>query len=307
AAHGAGGVAPDGVVPAVSPPSRALRAAPGRRLRRRLRAPRGSARAGRPARQGVRHPDPHELLHLPPMTRDASDGVRAVPVALKGVRRRLEGVHGRAYWKSLEELAGDPAVEEMLRREFPEQASMFDDPLGRRQFLTLMGASLALAGLTACTRQPEEKVVPYVKPPEGVVPGRPLFFATAVLDGGYAKGVLVESHLGRPTKIEGNPDHPISLGATDARGQAAILDLYDPDRLPTLMSLGQILPWGSFLASMKSALDAQRPAQGGGIRILTETVTSPTLAAQIKDFLTEFPAANWHQWEAAGRDAARAG
>jgi molybdopterin-containing oxidoreductase family iron-sulfur binding subunit len=241
------------------------------------------------------------------MTRDASADGRVVPVALSGVRRRLEGATGRAYWKSLEELAGDPAVEEMLRREFPEQASLFDDPLGRRQFLTLMGASLALAGLTGCTRQPVEKVVPYVKPPEGVVPGRPLFFATAVLDGGYAKGVLVESHLGRPTKIEGNPDHPTSLGATDARGQAAILDLYDPDRLPTLMNLGQILPWGSFLASMKSALDAQRPAQGAGIRLLSETVTSPTLAAQIKDLLTEFPAAKWHQWEAAGRDAARAG
>ena len=241
------------------------------------------------------------------MTRDANDDTKGVPVELAGVRRRLEGVRGRTYWKSLEELAGDPAIEEMLRREFPEQASLFDDPVGRRQFLTLMGASLALAGLTACTRQPEEKVVPYVKPPEDVVAGRPLFFATAVLDGGYAKGVLVESHLGRPTKIEGNPDHPASLGATDARGQASILDLYDPDRSQTLTHIGEILPWGSFLASMKSALDAQRPLQGGGIRLLTETVTSPTLAAQIKGFLAEFPGAKWHQWEPAGRDAARAG
>ncbi|HEY2945639.1 MAG TPA: TAT-variant-translocated molybdopterin oxidoreductase, partial [Vicinamibacteria bacterium] len=229
------------------------------------------------------------------MTRGASDG-EGVPVELAGVRRRLQGARGRTYWKSLEELAGDPMVEEMLRREFPEQASLFDDPLGRRQFLTLMGASLALAGLTGCTRQPEEKIVPYVKPPEDVVPGRPLFFATAVLDGGYAKGVLVESHLGRPTKIEGNPDHPASLGATDARGQASILDLYDPDRAPTLTHIGEILPWGSFLASMKSALDAQRPLQGAGIRLLTETVTSPTLAAQIKGFLAEFPGAKWHQW-----------
>ena len=241
------------------------------------------------------------------MKPEARAEAKAVPVELAGVRRRLEGATGRTYWKSLEELAGDPAVEDMLRREFPEQASMFDDPLGRRQFLTLMGASLALAGLTGCTRQPEEKVVPYVKPPEGVIAGRPLFFATAVLDGGYAKGVLVESHLGRPTKIEGNPDHPASLGATDARGQAAILDLYDPDRSQTLMHLGEILPWGSFLASMKSALDAQRPVQGSGIRLLTETVTSPTLAAQIKALFAEFPAAKWHQWEPAGRDAARAG
>jgi MoCo/4Fe-4S cofactor protein with predicted Tat translocation signal len=241
------------------------------------------------------------------MTRDANDEGKGVPVERAGVRRRLEGARGRTYWKSLEELAGDPAVEEMLRREFPEQASLFDDPVGRRQFLTLMGASLALAGLTGCTRQPEEKIVPYVKPPEDVVAGRALFFATAVLDGGYAKGVLVESHLGRPTKIEGNPDHPASLGATDARGQASILDLYDPDRSQTLTHIGEILPWGSFLASMKSALDAQRPLQGAGIRLLTETVTSPTLAAQIKGFLAEFPGAKWHQWEPAGRDAARAG
>jgi molybdopterin-containing oxidoreductase family iron-sulfur binding subunit len=241
------------------------------------------------------------------MIDDERDEPKAVPVALAGVRRRLEGAQGRAYWKSLEELAGDPAVEEMLRREFPEQASVFDDPVGRRQFLSLMGASLALAGLTGCTRQPDEKIVPYVKPPEEVVPGRPLFFATAVLDGGYAKGVLVESHLGRPTKIEGNPDHPASLGATDARGQAALLDLYDPDRSPTLSYLGEIRPWGTFLAAMKAALDAQRPQKGAGLRLLTETVTSPTLAAQIKALLSEFPAAKWHQWEPAGRDAVRAG
>jgi molybdopterin-containing oxidoreductase family iron-sulfur binding subunit len=241
------------------------------------------------------------------MSHDDHGEPKAVPVQLAGVRRRLEDAQGRAYWKSLEELARDPAVEELLRREFPEQASVFDDPVGRRQFLSLMGASLALAGLTACTRQPDEKIVPYVKPPEEVVPGRPLFFATAVLDGGYAKGVLVESHLGRPTKIEGNPDHPASLGATDARGQAALLDLYDPDRSQTLSYLGEIRPWGQFLAGMKSALEAQRPQKGAGIRLLTETITSPTLAAQIKAFLTEFPAAKWHQWEPAGRDAVRAG
>src|SRR2546428_8335974 len=107
------------------------------------------------------------------MTREANDEVRSVPVELAGVRRRLEGARGRTYWKSLEELAGDPAVEEMLRREFPEQPSPFDHPLGRRQFLTLMGPSLALPGLTACTRQPDEKVVPHAKPPGDAVPGRP--------------------------------------------------------------------------------------------------------------------------------------
>ena len=214
---------------------------------------------------------------------------------------------GRGYWKSLEELARSPQVAEWLQREFPEGASEWNDPEGRREFLKIMGASLALAGLTGCTRQPPEKIVPYVKPPEDLVPGRPLYFATAVLDGGFAKGVLVESHLGRPTKIEGNPDHPASLGATDIFGQATILDLYDPDRSQTLTHLGEIQAWGGFLAAMKSALAAQLPMKGAGVRLLTGAVTSPTLAAQIAAIQAELPSARWHQWEPLARDNARKG
>jgi len=231
----------------------------------------------------------------------------AADLDLTGLRRRLADSTGRTYWKSLEELARTPQFLEFLHREFPEQASSFDDPEGRRGFLKMMGASLALAGLTGCTRQPEEKIVPYVKAPEEVVPGRALFFATAVIDGGYAKGVLVESHMGRPTKVEGNPDHPASLGATDVFGQASVLDLYDPDRSQTLTYLGEIRPWGSFLAAVKAAVDAQRASQGGGLRILTETVTSPTLAAQIEELLAAHPSARWHQYDPVGADSVRAG
>ena len=226
---------------------------------------------------------------------------------LSGLRRRLADSTGRVYWKSLEELARAPQFLDYLHREFPEQASSFDDPEGRRGFLKVMGASLALAGLTGCTRQPEEKIVPYVKPPEDVVPGRPLFFATAVTDGGYAKGVLVESHMGRPTKVEGNPDHPASLGATDVFGQASVLDLYDPDRSQTLTYLGEIQPWGSFLAAIKVALDAQGATRGAGLRILTDTVTSPTFAAQIKELLAAHPGAQWHQYDPVGPDNVRTG
>ena len=228
-------------------------------------------------------------------------------VPLLGVRRRLDGQQGRTYWRSLEELAETPQFLEFLHREFPEQASELDDPAARRHFLKMMGASLALAGLTGCTRQPDEKIVPYVKAPEGLIPGRPQYFATAVLDGGYAKGVLVESHMGRPTKIEGNPDHPASVGSTDAVGQATILGLYDPDRSQTLTYLAEIRTWAQFLANMRSAVVAQRPVGGAGLRILTETVTSPTLAAQIQAILRELPAAKWHQWDPAGRDGARGG
>jgi len=233
--------------------------------------------------------------------------IPAVRVDLAGVRRRLDGVSGRPFWKSLEELAESPGFLEFLHREFPEQASELTDPAGRREFLRVMGASLALAGLTACTRQPVEKIVPYVKSPETLVPGRPLFFATAVIDGGYAKGVLVESHMGRPTKIEGNPEHPQSLGAIDAQGQAAILGLYDPDRSKTLVSYGEVRSWATFLDTIKIALDAERATAGAGFRILTENVTSPTLAQQIRDLLALYPQARWHQYEPAARDNARAG
>jgi MoCo/4Fe-4S cofactor protein with predicted Tat translocation signal len=232
---------------------------------------------------------------------------QAVPLTLSALRRRLGGAERPGYWKSLDELAENPALIEHLRREFPAHADEFDDPVGRRQFLRLMGASLALAGVTGCTRQPEEKIVPYVKAPEDIVPGRPQFFATAVLDGGYAKGVLVESHMGRPTKIEGNPEHPASLGATDHIGQAEILSLYDPDRSQTLTYRNEIRTWDAFIAAMRAVLAAQTSSGRAGIRILTETVTSPTLAAQLLGLLAAFPRARWHQWDAAGRHAARAG
>src|SRR6516165_9723475 len=150
-------------------------------------------------------------------------------------------VRGQKYWRSLDELANTEAFQELMRREFPEQASVWPDSLSRRQFLSLMGASLALAGLTGCSVRPAASVdmAPYVRAPEEIIPGKPLFFATAMTLGGVAVGLLVESHLGRPTKIEGNPDHPASLGATDLFHQASILGLYDPDRSQTVTLLGK--------------------------------------------------------------------
>jgi MoCo/4Fe-4S cofactor protein with predicted Tat translocation signal len=185
------------------------------------------------------------------------------------------------YWRSLEELADTEEFQRWLHREFPEQASELTDPVGRRQFLRLMGASLALAGVTACTKQPAEAIVPYVRAPEDLVPGKPLFFATAVTLGGLATGVLVESHEGRPTKIEGNPEHPASLGATDLFTQASILSLYDPDRSQTLSSRGDIRTWSAFLGAVRGAVESVRAARGEGLRILTERCASPTLARQL--------------------------
>jgi MoCo/4Fe-4S cofactor protein with predicted Tat translocation signal len=226
---------------------------------------------------------------------------------LEAVRARLKAARGQESWRSLDELADTEEFRELLNREFPQGAVDSLDAVGRRDFLKLMGASLALAGVTACTKQPPEQIVPYVKQPEELVPGRPLFFATAMPLGGYATGLLVESHEGRPTKVEGNPGHPASLGATDAFAQASVLGLYDPDRSQTITYLGEIRPWGELVSAMQAAVDAKRGVQGAGLRILTETVTSPTLASQLQQMLTELPAARWHQWEPVNRDAVRAG
>jgi molybdopterin-containing oxidoreductase family iron-sulfur binding subunit len=228
-------------------------------------------------------------------------------VNIDALRARLDGTRGREYWRSLEALAETPEFKDFLHREFPQNASEWLDPVGRRNFLKLMGASLALAGVSACTRQPDEELVPYVRQPEEIVPGKPLFYATAMPINGAGIGLLVESHEGRPTKIEGNPDHPSSRGATDVFAQAAILGLYDPDRSQTLTNLGEIRPFSSFAAAGQGALGGQRASQGAGVRILTETVASPTLAAQIAAVLQQYPQAKWVQWEPAGRHNAREG
>ena len=226
---------------------------------------------------------------------------------IQALRAKLHGTRGREYWRSLEAVAETPEFKEYLHREFPQNASEWLDPVGRRGFLKLMSASLALAGVTACTRQPDETIVPYVRQPEELVLGKPLFYATAMPFGGSGVGLLVESHEGRPTKIEGNPDHPSSLGATDHFAQAAILGLYDPDRSQTITHLGEIRSFESFVASMQTVVSAQQASKGAGIRILSETVASPTLGAQLQDLLSRFPQAKWVQWEPFGRHNVREG
>ena len=166
----------------------------------------------------------------------------------------------------------------MLHREFPKGASEWLDDFSRRGFLKTMGASLALAGLTGCTRMPNTEIVPYVRQPENVVPGRPMFYATAFTLGGYASPILVESHLFRPTKIEGNPQHPASLGGTDVYAQASLLDLYDPDRAQNITYMGDVRSWNAFMEAVRGPMSVQKSIAGGGVRILTQTVSSPTLA-----------------------------
>jgi MoCo/4Fe-4S cofactor protein with predicted Tat translocation signal len=230
------------------------------------------------------------------------------PLDLATVRAKLQSKTGKQYWRTLEELAGDPEFEELLHREFPRQApSEWDDSVDRRDFLKLMAASLAFAGLSGCGRTPEQYIVPYVKQPDEMTLGKPQFYATAMPFGADAIGLLVESHEGRPTKVEGNPDHPSSVGATNVFAQASILNLYDPDRAQTVTKFGEIQTWSLFVDSAQAIAAAMKGSNGAGFRILTGIVTSPTLAAQIQSLLRLFPQAKWHQWEPAVGDGTREG
>ncbi|MBK9372460.1 MAG: TAT-variant-translocated molybdopterin oxidoreductase [Holophagales bacterium] len=254
-------------------------------------------------------------MSLPTLRPEPAEGLPAgpahFPLDLAEIRERLRTRQGPAFWRGIEELADDTRFREFLATEYPRHASDWDESLdrgfSRRRFLELGMASMALAGMTACTRQPVEKIVPYVKQPEEILPGVPLFFATAMTVGGFAQPLLAESHEGRPTKVEGNPEHPASLGGATAVAQASVLGLYDPDRLKVPTKLGILDTWPHLVTELQAAAKAQKQIEGAGLRILTETVTSPTLGAQMKALLAAFPKAKWHQWESAGRDAVRSG
>src|SRR5579862_9036890 len=179
------------------------------------------------------------------MDKNGNSGPRT-PLTMTQVRSRLNGKSGKQYWRCLEELAETPEFMDFLVDEVPQQTRALSAGLDRRQFLTLAGASLALAGMSGCRFLPDAKVVPYVSQPEDLTPGLPLTFATSILRGGYATGVLATSREYRPVKLEGNPEHPASLGAIDTYTTAELLGLYDPDRSQTVMEEGKLSDWGRF-------------------------------------------------------------
>jgi MoCo/4Fe-4S cofactor protein with predicted Tat translocation signal len=232
------------------------------------------------------------------------------PIDPELLRDRLAAAQGKQYWSSLQQLADDPAVTEMLQREFPDGASEWQDPISRRRFLSLMGASLALAGLTSagCMRPPTGTIRPFVRQPENVVLGKPLYYATSMTLSGYAVGLLVESHEGRPTKAEGNPLHPASLGAAGPLQQASPLGLYDPDRAQMVSYRGQPRSWPHAAEELRARL---RPGSGRDkgqrVALLTEAVGSPTLNWQLGEFLREYPQAVLCVYEPVNRDNASAG
>ena len=227
-------------------------------------------------------------------------------LTLEQARAKLAGKTGKKYWRSVEELADTPAFREAVDREFPTETAEWLDPVSRRGFLKVMGASLALAGLSGCTKQPDETIYPYIKQPEDLVLGRPVYFATAFPFPTGAIPLLVKSDAYRPIKLDGNPEHPVNRGTSDLITQGTLLDLYDPDRSQRVLYRGEVRSWPVFLADYR-AMTADKKATGGtGFYILSDTVTSPTLAAQWKKAQQTYPNAKWIQWDPVNRDSAYA-
>jgi molybdopterin-containing oxidoreductase family iron-sulfur binding subunit len=213
------------------------------------------------------------------------------------LHRLLEERRGRDLWRGLEQLADTDEFRRFLAAEFPAVAEIPND-VSRRGFLRLMGASMMLAGLSGCGEPPPD-IVPYIKQPENMIPGVPRFYATAVTFEGYAQPILGETHMGRPTKLEGNPQHPASLGATDAFTQAAVLQLYDPDRSQNPTYMGRPTGWAQAETAIVRLREQGR--SGGGLRLLTGNITSSTLLRQIERLTGDVPGARWHAFEAIGQ------
>jgi MoCo/4Fe-4S cofactor protein with predicted Tat translocation signal len=210
---------------------------------------------------------------------------------LAEVRRQLDGKKGRRYWRSIDELAGTPEFAEAVAKEFPDQAQEWVDPVSRRGFLKLMGASMALAGMAGCTKQPDEPIYPYIKAPEDLILGRPNYFATAFPFPTGGLPLLVKSDAFRPIKVDGNPDHPYNTGSSDVFAQGSLLDLYDPDRSQHATLQGASAEWPEFLEAYRQRLASGKANGGDGIYILTTSFTSPTLQRQWKEAQAAFPKA----------------
>ena len=216
----------------------------------------------------------------------------------------------REYWRSLNDLQGSEDFRAWMHREFPSNADLLEGD-DRRQFMKLMGASFALAGLgaAACRRIPEQKIVPYATRPQERIPGAFINYASSLERGGVGHGILVRSYDARPVKIEGNPDHPTTIGGCDAITQSEILALYDPHRSRQVLKDGNPSSAAEFESWFaKHAVDLGRAAVGpGSMAILSEASGSPSMARMREELAARFPEATWHEWEPIDGDGEREG
>jgi len=221
------------------------------------------------------------------------------PLDFSVLREQLAGLEGQAYWRGLEALAESPDAQALIAAEFAGVAPLMD----RRRFLQLMAASIAMAGLAACGKTPEQAVTA-VSQPVNLTPGVPAWYATAIPFGGVAQPVLGKTVAGRPIKLEGNPDHPVSGGACDAFTQAAILQLYDPDRSQAPRFKGREASWPDVRAALAHEQQVLDSARGKGLHIVCGASSSPTLKRQLDQLQQRWPEARLYHGEAFAETAA---
>ena len=221
----------------------------------------------------------------------------SAPMTLVQVREKLKKVKGKRYWRSVDELANTPEFEAAVEREFPASAQEWVDPVSRRGFMKLMGASMALAGMAGCAKQPDEPIYPYVKAPEDLILGKANYFATAFPFAAGAVPTLVKADSFRPIKVDGNPEHPYNTGSSDVFTQGSLLDLYDPDRSQKLTFDGEERDFVEFIDKFRHAVSDSK--DGTGIYFLSSTVTSPTLARQWSEVQKAYPKAKLVQYDPA--------
>ena len=222
---------------------------------------------------------------------------RSASMTLAQVREELKGVKGKRYWRSVDELADTAEFQAAVVKEFPGSAQEWVDPVSRRGFMKLMGASLALAGLAGCTKQPDEPIYPYVKAPEDLILGKPMYFASAHPFVTGAVPLLVKSDQFRPIKLDGNPEHPYNQGSSDPFTQGTLLGLYDPDRSQHVTYRGENREWAEFAQELRTKLVESK--DGTGIYFLSSTITSPTLARQWSEVQKAYPQAKLVQYDPA--------
>jgi MoCo/4Fe-4S cofactor protein with predicted Tat translocation signal len=211
-------------------------------------------------------------------------------------------------WRSIAEWEGDPLFLARAAQEFPSLAEALASAHSRRQVLKLMAAAFAMSGLDGCdVGAPGGRLMPSVRSPPHIIPGLPNYYSTAHVIDGFATGIIVTHQMGRPIKVEGNPLHPASLGATDVFSQAQVLDFYDPDRSAAISFQRRPSDRQSFVTAWAQQQQRQARTGGAGLRILTGPVTSPTLATQLESVLSRYPQARWHQWAPISRDNVRNG
>src|SRR5581483_2084089 len=216
------------------------------------------------------------------------------------MKRRIEHqpADGPRVWAGVEELSDDPRFQAFIEAEYPVVHEF--SKTARRDFLKLMGASFALAGLTGCEKSSFITALPYVNQPPSETIGLPRYYATAVLLDGYAQPVIATVHAGRPTKLDGNPSHPATLRRSDIFMQSAVLQLYDPDRAAAPARHGEAVSWADVESAIGVMRENWRADQGEGVRLLLGPTTSPTLLRQIDAFRKQFPNARIHVHAAAG-------